>query len=199
MHHTTLHSRFNRIMALVVAAIAILLVATAASNGAGSAWMYPAAGLALLWAWTALWRPGIRIDDDGVDIVNVTHTAHVPWEALIGVTTKYALTLVTPRGRVAAWSAPAPGALRAAVAGRRPDNRELRATGGAPRPGDLAGTESGDAALLIREEWERRSEAGLIELGVADETAVTRRPHVLELPGMVLLAILAVVALIAGW
>lgn len=198
MHHTTLHSRFNRIMALVVAAIAVLFVATAASNGTGSAWMYPAAGLVALWAWTALWRPGIRIDDAGVEVVNATHTARVPWEALIAVTTKYALTLVTPRGRVTAWSAPAPGALRAAVAGRRPDNRELRAAGSAPRPGDLAGTESGDAALLIREEWERRSEAGLIELGVADETAITRRPHVLELTGMVLLAALTVVALVAG-
>ena len=47
--------------------------------------------------------------------------------------------------------------------------------GGAPRTGDLLGSDSGDAAMMIRDEWQRRLDAGLVTVGMADEVNVTRR------------------------
>ena len=41
--------------------------------------------------------------------------------------------------------------------------------GGAPRTGDLLGSDSGDAAMLVRDEWQRRLDAGLVTVGMADE------------------------------
>ncbi len=179
----TLHSRFNRIMAVVCVVLAGILVYVGTQSAPPLLWSLPAAGLLVFWAWEALWAPGLTIDDAGVRIRNVTHTVDLPWEALIHVDTRFALTLRTPDAAYTAWSAPAPSALTAARVGRRADNRELRVAGAAPRPGDLAGTDSGDAALLIREEWQARVEAGLIEAGAADRYRATRRVHAGVLAG----------------
>ena len=131
--------------------------------------------LAAFLGWAALWRPGVGVGDDGIHVRNVTHTVDIPWEALIHLDTKHALTLLTPGQRFTAWSAPAPGIMTAQIIGRRPLNREGRAVGGAPRMGDLLGSDSGDAAMMVRDEWQRRLDAGLVTLGVADDVPVTRR------------------------
>ena len=170
-----LHSRFNRIMAVVVWTVAALVaVMTLWSGDPTMTWLYPAAALAALLGWAGLWRPYVGVTDAGVTLQNVTHRVDVPWEALIHIDTKHALTLFTPGRRFAAWSAPAPGFVTAIIAGRSTANREARAAGGAPRVGDLLGTESGDAATFLREEWQRRRDAGLIGLGSADDAVVPR-------------------------
>lgn len=191
----TLHSRFNRLAAVFCWAGSALFATIALLDpGWPTAWLVPGAALLAFWAWAALWQPQVSVTGDGVHVENVTHTVDVPWAALVHVETRYALTLITPRGRFAAWAAPAPGALRAAAAGRRADNRELRATGGPARPGDLLGTESGDAAMLIREKWQKLLDLGAIAVGVADEIDVRRRPRV---GVIVTLAILTALTLIA--
>ena len=171
-----LHSRFNRIVAILVWALAALVAALGMwGSEPGLAWVYPAVVLAAFLAWAALWRPGVRVDDAGVHVRNFTHSVDIPWEALIHIDTKHALTLLTPGQRFTAWSAPAPGMMTSQIISRRPLNRESRAVGNMPRTGDLLGSDSGDAAMLVRDEWRRRVDAGLVAVGVADDVRVTRR------------------------
>jgi len=171
-----LHSRFNRIMAIIVWAAAALVAAVGLWGAEQSlVWIYPAAALAAFLAWAALWRPGVGVGAEGVVVRNVTYSVLIPWESLIHLDTKHALTLHTPGRRFAVWSAPAPGIMTSQIISRRPLNREERAVGRAPRTGDLLGSDSGDAAMIIRDEWHRRLDAGLVTLGVADEAPVMRR------------------------
>lgn len=115
-------------------------------------------------AWVVLWRPNLHIHERGVTVHNVTRSVTLPWTSLIDVDTKYALTLVTPERRVAVWVAPAPGALASQRIGRRlrkeQEERDLFVVEPGTLPGDLPGTESGDAARIIRTELTRRAEAG---------------------------------------
>jgi len=187
---TTLHSRFNRIMAIGLWVVAALMVIGGVSSGdAAFAWVYPAAVLVAFLAWAGLWRPYVRVDDTGVTLQNVTHRVDVPWSALIHVDTRYALTLHTPGQKFAAWAAPAPGVLSSSLAGRRAANREVRATGASLRPGDLMGTESGNAATVVREAWQSRVEHGRVEAGIADDVTVSRHWDVPVIAGSVALII----------
>lgn len=171
-----LHSRFNRIMAITVWAIAaVVAIFGVWSADPSLSWVYPAAALAAFLAWAALWRPSVGVGEEGISVRNVTHRVEIPWEALIHLDTKHALTLLTPGQRFTAWSAPAPGIMTSQIIGHRTPNREARAVGAAPRTGDLLGSDSGDAAMLIRDEWQRRLDEGLVAVGVADDVAVKRQ------------------------
>lgn len=171
----TLHSRFNRIAAVIVWALSAFMVGSAVVGGdVRFASLYPAAALLAFFAWAALWRPFVSVGDAGVTLRNVTHRVGIPWEALVHIDTRYALTVHTPTGKFAAWAAPAPGLTGSLLARRRNGDREARAAGEALRSGDLIGTESGDAALIVREQWRKRLDAELIATGTADEVAVRR-------------------------
>lgn len=194
----TLHSRFNRIVAVVVWALSAFMVGSAVVSGdARFASLYPAAALLGFFAWAALWRPYVAVGPKGVTLRNVTHVVETPWAALVQVDTRYALTLNTPAGRFAAWAAPAPGLVGSLMARRRHGDREARASGEALRSGDLIGTESGDAALVVREQWRSRLERGQVETGIADEVPVRRRWDAPVLGAFAVLAAATVWALIA--
>lgn len=127
-------------------------------------------------AWMVLWRPCVLVSDDAVRLVNVTRTIEIPWPALIQVDTRFALTLRTPHGRYTASAAPAPGRLNVARGGRDTTPGRVKFDGPA-RPSDLPTTDSGAAAWLVRDRWAKLSEAGRIELGVAETTPVKRSWH----------------------
>jgi len=55
------------------------------------------------------WRPAVVVEPDGVQLINVVRDVRVPWVALEGVRTQYALTLVTARRSYPSWAAGAPG------------------------------------------------------------------------------------------
>ncbi|MFE5408042.1 PH domain-containing protein [Microbacterium sp. NPDC056569] len=189
-------SRFNRIAAVIVWSLAALAVITAVwSSDAKLAWVYAAAPLAALLGWMALWRPCVVVSDRGVRIENVSHDVDVPWEALVHVDTARALTLHTPSGSFTAWSAPAPGVFTTMM-GNAKARREASAAGGDARPSDRMGTDSGNAALVVRETWRSRLDAGQVELGVADETPVTRHWHVTFLAASIVLAAASVALII---
>jgi hypothetical protein len=196
--HDVFVSRFNRGLAIALWLIVALLFVTTVLND--STWqdrvlaVVPAA-FGVLLGWVALWRPRLTIGDDGIEVVNVFHTVHVPWAALVHVDTRFALTLVTPGRRVSVWAAPAPGRAGVALA-RRQNQRHGRTVpdlgDGNRRAGDLLSTASGDAAYLIRHRWEELRERDAIELGTADTVRV---PVTLHLVSIVLLAATAV----GGW
>lgn len=194
------HSRFNQVLAVVVWLFCGGAVAAVFASGLGDSAEYlPLIAFVAYLTWAGLWRPAVRIDEHAVTIVNVLSTVTVPWPALIAVETRYALTLVTPNGRYTATAAPAPGRLATALS-RRDLTRVAAHTGpdGSMRPGDLPNTDSGAAAYLVRDYWERLVTAERIELGVADTTPVARRRHwvVIALGCALLLA--SVFALAAG-
>ena len=191
-------SRFNRTMAIVLWAAAAGAVILALWTGDRTLlWVYPGAVLVAVFCWTALWRPYVEVSDAGVRVQNVTHRIDIPWEALVHVDTRRALTLHTANGQYTAWSAPAPGFMSAMMASRREANRESRASGAAAGHGDLIGTDSGNAALIIRENWRRRLDAGQIEIGVAEATAVERQWNFFGVAAEVVLAVATLWALIA--
>jgi len=138
-------------IALMTAAVAVVTLVDEGFGALLSAWPW----LALLagGCWAVFYNPRVDVDGAGVRLVNVWHTVEVPWPALVGLDTKWALTLVTAERRYRAWAAPAPG--RTAMRGDHPDTHRLReaAVGGEIRPGDMPNTDSGEAAALVRKHW----------------------------------------------
>jgi hypothetical protein len=174
-------SRFNRVVAVVIWVLDALVLATLLlrDEPTRALALVPAAFIALF-AWLVLWSPDVRVDADGVRLRNVFRTIQVPWAALIHVDTRYALTLFTPGHRFAAWAAPAPGRTGTTIARRAERRGRVDAAptvDGTVRPGDLLGSESGQAAAMVRDQWTRLREAGEIPAGVADETPVGIRWH----------------------
>lgn len=192
---TTVHSRFNRLIAIALWALVSVMAFGALAGDVRTLWVFPTAALAAHLAWAGLWRPCVSVGAEGVDIRNVSHVVRIPWEALIHVDTKYALTLHTPGQRFTAWSAPAPGMLTASAAARRGARREARTAGDMPRTGDLAGTDSGDAAIIVREAWRSRIESGAVRIGEAGQTPVRRVWDIPVITTSVLLAAVTVLTL----
>jgi hypothetical protein len=193
-------SRFNRVLAVVIwAAAAVLAIGLLFSvHDARLVYIVPCALFAFI-AWAMLWRPSFTVADGGLTAVNVTRTVHIPWEALIAVDTKYALTLYTPGRKFPVWAAPAPGTARTLRATRNETSgRSGRPSveGSVRRPGDLLSTESGAAAEVVRIRWTALQDAGAIEPGRADETPVAQRWHVASLAVLTVLAAGSVAALL---
>jgi hypothetical protein len=193
-------SRFNRVLAILIwaAAAALSVGLLVAVHDARLLYIVPGALFAFV-AWAMLWRPRLDVSDEGLHVVNVTQTVRIPWEALIAVDTKYALTLYTPGRKFPVWAAPAPGTARTLRATRS----ETKGRVGRPsvedtvrRPGDLLSTESGAAAEVIRRRWAQLQESGAVEGGRADETPVHVRWHVASLAVLVVLAAGTVTALL---
>ncbi|NJC23039.1 hypothetical protein BJ994_002115 [Arthrobacter pigmenti] len=146
-------------------------------------------------AWWLFWYPYVAVGPTAVELRNPLRTFEVPWAALIHVDTKYALKLVTPGGSFTAWAAPAPG-IRGTHTGKPEHMQHLPGSsygaGGSVRPGDLRNTDSGMAALLVRTEWERQVESGLIDVDTTEQTMVIRRINWLPLgliAGLLLLSV----------
>lgn len=177
-------SKFNRVLAVALWVIVAALLAAGLVNGHDwHRWLglVPAA-FGVLLGWAALWHPSVTVEDDGIEVVNVFHTAVVPWAALVHVDTRFALTLVTPARKVSAWAAPAPGRAGVAMARRNEQRHGTAETvplvgDGERRAGDLLHTESGDAAYVVRERWVELRDAEAFEVGVADTTPVPVRVH----------------------
>lgn len=128
----------------------------------------PWVALFMTCSWAIFWRPSVEVSDAGVRLVNVTRTIDVPWPAVIDVETRYALTLDTAYGRFSAWAAPAPGAgpaLRTAMRHRpsRDDDAGIDAATRSVTIGEVPGTPSGDAAVIVRRRWQRLQDAGFLD------------------------------------
>lgn len=155
--------RFGTRLTWVVTVLAAVTVVLTAVDDVGQGLrLVPAAALVALAVHVLYARPAVLVHDGGVELRNVTRTVQLPWPAIRRVDTKYALTLETAYGTYAAWAAPAPDRTTARQAARE-DLRHLPEStyiGGAVRPGDLAGTASGDAAAYIRKRLDDLRDAG---------------------------------------
>lgn len=146
-------------------------------------------------AWLMFWLPRVDVHDDGVTLVNPLQTLVVPWSAIILVDTKYAMTLVTPKRRYAAWAAPAPGVVSALRDARRSAKTESRDGSGARyksiRPGDQHSSDSGAVAAVVRGRLERLAEAGALDVETTEDAVARRRIHWVHIAALLVLLVLA--------
>jgi hypothetical protein len=157
-------SRFNRGVAIAAwvfsAVIAISLLFTPDARYL-TVLAVPVA-LSLL-AWAIYWRPRVVVDGEAVELVNATRSVRIPWEAVTGVTTRFALTISTEKGRYPATGAPAPGAY-GTYAANRELSRDVRERAVRPdsyrQSGELEGTDSGEASAVVLQHWDAWSRAG---------------------------------------
>ena len=181
----------------------VLAALFAAVNVSAEGWLdaRPGLGIAVLLACAAVAlyiRPSVVVEEDRVQLRNVTHRVTVGYDRVVLVDTRWALELRTDDGRiVSAWAAPAPGALMARRT--RPEDLEKLPpstyTMGSARVGDRPGSASGDAALLVRKAWSEWTEAHPDHL--ADRTQPASR-RTLDPIGIVLIVV-GVGAAVAGF
>lgn len=160
---------FGRGLTLAVAVIAVAsAIIVGVSSGLTTLWLtLPWLALLVTLCWACFWRPSVVVSDAGVRLVNVTRTIDVPWPAMREVDTRFALTLETAYGRFRAWAAPAPGAgtaLRSSMRLRASDadsDEPVERT--TASMGDIEGTPSGDAAVIVRRRWEQLRDGGFLD------------------------------------
>jgi hypothetical protein len=136
------------------------------------------------------WLPSISVAEHEVTVRNVFSTVHVPWPAIQRVDTKYALTLFTPLGKIAAWASPAPNRYATQLSTSSEARLAAEAVGSSPRPGDLPSTSSGAVAFVIRRHLEDLREDGHLDAPVVEAGALRRVIHwpVIAVLGTLLLA-----------
>jgi hypothetical protein len=159
---------WGRVLTIVIGSIsaAVTLWTGVAYSWADAGVTAPWMALLTLACWATFWRPRVAVSDAGVELVNVSRTIFIPWPALLGIDTKWSLTLITAYGRFTAWSAAAPGARGALLSlggsreehgPRGPQSEEI------VRPGDLIDSPSGSAAALIDRRWDKMRAAGHLD------------------------------------
>jgi hypothetical protein len=198
----TVNSRFNRVLALGIWAISAVIAVSLffVDRPTQLAYLVPLALVNLL-VWEGLWHPLLTIADDGVEVRNPFRAIHIPWNALVNVDTKFALTLFTPGRKFEVWVAPSPGrsfGYRSAAVADREIRRSSPHSSSSVRPGDLVTSESGAAASLVRSRWELLQTSGLVEAGIADTITVTVRWHWPVIIALVILSAASIPALLSA-
>jgi hypothetical protein len=192
----TFQPAFARGLTIVVAVLSAGALGWTAAGDPTTALRYlPVFLLVPVATWALYGRPAVVISDSGVELRNVTRTVELPWPAIVRIDTKYALTLETAYGVFAAWAAPAPSrtAVLHATRSHVQHQPESAYYAGGVRPGDLAGTASGDAAGYLRRRWEQLRDAGYLD----DPRLERDRPRVRWHLGPALaVAVLAVAAVV---
>jgi hypothetical protein len=200
--HAVFRSTFGRGLTVAIGVICGITAIAIAVGGnlADFLGFFPWLGLLAGGCWAAFWRPRVEVTDGGVRIVNVTRTIDVPWPAISGIETRWALTLVTAYGKFTAWAAPAPGRAAMRKATRVDPNQLLGRAAGAHASGatpEVAIGAAGEAAEIVREHWERLRAAGHLDSPVLEHERVPVRRHLGTLAAGVVLAALGVVGLMA--
>jgi len=157
---TTFVSRSGRVLSAVTVAVFGLAVGTTLFPFTADGFVRSVAvfGFLTVTVYAAFWRPRLDVTDEGVVVTNVLATHTVDWCAIHLIDTKWGLTLWVTGRRIGVWAAPAPGRYTAFTASRDLGSHLPESTylSGTVRPGDLASTESGGAAAVVRRQWERR-------------------------------------------
>ncbi|MDY3049719.1 MAG: PH domain-containing protein [Rothia sp. (in: high G+C Gram-positive bacteria)] len=150
------------------ALIGLILLLTLAFYGGPAAlarW-----GFWVLWGaysiWYLLGRPALVIDRQELKVLNPGVSHRVNYRALVDVSTRFHLTLVTARRSYQAFALPASGML-ASRSAHRAQLQSLPAISYGPgrslRTSDLPNSAAGSAALLLRGYWQEQVEAGVLD------------------------------------
>ena len=177
----TMPSRFGRILAAIIAIVAlvgVVLTAVESDFGAILRFGWPFAFVAYV-AYAVFWQPSVEVSDGGVTMRNVLRSIHLPWPSIQRIDTKYALTLYTSYGHYSAWAAPAPTRYSVGSVDKSEINRlpESSYFAGTIRPGDNPASDSGSAALVVRLKWEALRDAGYLDDARLEQERPTVRWH----------------------
>lgn len=165
-------SRFNRVLAVTIVVLALALVgAQFASGFRAIVIVAPVSAWAIYLAVVVLWMPRLEVDEHAIIVANPVSTVTIPFEAIILLETRYALTIHTPGKRVAVWVAPSPGVVASARVkyGARSSGAKVDST---VPVSQIPGTESGDAYTIISRRWRQLVDSELLPLGQADTADV---------------------------
>ncbi|MBX3312582.1 MAG: hypothetical protein KF916_06830 [Microbacteriaceae bacterium] len=189
MKTVVIQPRSGKITAIVVAAFALAAAIISISADPANGWrsIFFLVLISFL-AWWVFWTPRIDIAEKSALIVNVFSRVSIPYPRIKLVDTRYALALTTDRGRFVAWAAPAPSQWQMMRA-KAEDAKHLPETtyvDGTVRPGDLISSDSGQAAYLIRREFEKREEI------TSDTPPVVRTWHIWQIVVTVALVVATV-------
>lgn len=93
------------------------------------------------------WQPAVRVDDEGVELVNVLRRVRLPWASVDDLDTRWALSIDAGGRRWTSWAAPASGRRLRPVSRRETPwaERGAEAIAGSRAPGSSAG----EAAVLV--------------------------------------------------
>jgi len=181
----TMPSRFGRILAVIIAIVAlvgVVLTAVESDFGAILRFGWPFAFVAYV-AYAVFWKPSVEVSDGGVTMRNVLRSIHLPWPSIQRIDTKYALTLYTSYGHYSAWAAPAPTRYSVGSVDKSEINRlpESSYFAGTIRPGDNPASDSGSAALVVRLKWEALRDAGYLDDARLEQERPTVRWHLVTI------------------
>lgn len=148
--------------------VALSLFIALANKGGVSALLKQGWGVLFLAyaVWYILGRSGVTVDEHEITVRNpfVSHT--VNYAALIDISTRYHLTLVTASKRYQAFGIPASGML-ASLTAHRQELRNLPSItyglGHSLRTSDLPNSAAGALALIIRGYWQEQVEDGSLQ------------------------------------
>lgn len=147
-------------------------------------------------AWSLYWQPRVIVTPGGVRIVNVFRTFDVAWPAITNIDTRWALELSTEESTVRAWAAPAPGPSFM----RRMTRDEQRVPGrlrnDLVRPGDSPMSDSGAAALIVRQRWDRLRAAGYLDSAAVEQRSATVTWHRSLIAAAAVVAVACVLTLV---
>lgn len=104
------------------------------------------------------WQPEVRVDADGLELVNVLRRVRLPWDSVEDIDTRWALSIGAGDRRWTSWAAPASGRRVRPVSRRETPWAEKGAEGiaGSRAPGSSAG----EAAVLVGAAWQTWKDRG---------------------------------------
>lgn len=147
----TFRTRLAQVLTIVVAVLGVVALVTTAIDGGAVALLTSLAPVALVvaLAWAVFWRPRVVVGDDGITLVNVTRTVHVPWSRFRSADTRWALTIETDGARYSSWAVPAGSGFGARMTPRRERTWS-------PAAGKLGSSGTAEAAALAIGGWVER-------------------------------------------
>ncbi len=162
-----LRPRFGLVLTLIVAALAVVALATFIAVGDPLGMLLHGWGVVLTAyaVWLLFWAPAVTIAEHAVIVDNPLRRVTVPWPAIERIDTRWSLRLYTRTGSITAWSAPAPSRyamMRVSKAELKGLPESTYGPGSSVGLGDLPESESGLAAYYVRRRWEQLRDDGAL-------------------------------------
>ena len=149
---------FGRVLAIVCAVLAGYIAVSSFDLASMIVTARVFAGCAAFtgFMWLLFWRPAVTVGAEEVELKNVFRSVTIPFARITAVDTRFALTISVGTQRYTAWAAPAPGRHSSARTTAADTHHVARGPVQADtvRPSDVPGSDSGDAATLVRERWQ---------------------------------------------
>lgn len=144
-------------------------------------------------AWVLFWAPTVAVASTELVVRNLIRTSTIPWTAVRRIETRWTLTIYTTTGKIVAWAAPAPSRRAGARSSEPPQSNYYT---GLLRRGRMPATESGIAALSVRDYWQHLTDSGVLHGVATTDPPVVTTWLVRECAILCALAVVAVATIV---